>query len=264
LDSSEKIFGNLEDKPFSINRWFKKNIIGILGTLIFHIFILILFLLIKIQSFREIRDLGITLDFSSSEVREEMLPEKTSRLTPGEIAFLEKLMSQQSSASNQASNVSENLEKELSTMNYVNKVEQELNQSRSEEWKKQQEELKAKILNEDQIPEERVQSKENETVNFKGLTNITYEFLEPPVNRYKIYLPVPVYKCRGEGTVLTDIIVDQTGKVISSKAFVQQDFPDKDCMIEVAEKYALLTQFEGNLSAPREQKARIIYKFIAQ
>lgn len=35
-------------------------------------------------------------------------------------------------------------------------------------------------------------------------------------------------------------------------------------MIEIAEKYAGMTRFEGNLNAPDNQKARIIYKFIAQ
>ena len=207
--------------------------------------------------------MGVTLDFTENVQLEEPIPVKTDKLTPDEIAYLERVLAQQSNLSNRASNVAENLENELSTQNYIDEVEQELDQSRSEEWKKLQEEMEKKRSREDFVPEQRT-PKEKPVDNFKGLTNITYEFLEEPIKRFKSYLPVPVYKCKGEGTVLVDITVDQTGRVISSKASVNKDFPDMDCMMEVAEKYASLTRFEGNLSAPRSHRARIVYKFIAQ
>lgn len=261
--NKEKTYIGFE-KPNTFSSWFKKNLIGILGTIIFHLFILILFLLIKIQSLREIKEMGVTLDFTENVQVEELIPVKTEKFTPDEIEYLERILAQQSNLSNRASNVAENLEKELSTRNYIDEVEQELDQSRSEEWKKLQEELEKNRSKEDFVPEQKTPSKEKPVDNFKGLTNITYEFLEEPFKRFKSYLPVPVYKCKGEGTVLVDITVDLTGRVLTSKASVNQNFPDMDCMMEVAEKYALLTQFEGNLSAPRSHKARIVYKFIAQ
>jgi len=100
--------------------------------------------------------------------------------------------------------------------------------------------------------------------NYIGLTNITYEFLEPPYQRFKVYLPVPVYRCRGEGIVSVDITVGQNGKVITARAHAQENYQDAECMLQVAEKYALITRFEGNLSAPRDHKARITFNFIAQ
>lgn len=235
-----------------------------MGTTIIHMFLLILFLVIKIQSFKEIREQRITLDFSEMELEEKKASEEKIKLTQAEAAYLDRLLTQQLNASNRASNVAEKLEQEISTNNYVNQVERELDQTRSEEWKKLQEEIQKKLNQQDFVPEDIKQPKEPDIDDYKGLTNISYEFLEPPVKRYKTYLPVPVYKCQGEGTVQVDVTVDQTGRVLSTKAFVQQDFPDKDCMIEIADKFASLTRFEGNLSAPKEQKARIVYKFIKQ
>lgn len=247
-----------------MKRWFTQNIQGILGTTIFHLIILILFLIIKIQSFKETREQRIILDFSELEQEVKRVAEEKLKLTLAETAYLDRLLTQQLGASNQASNIAEKIEQEISTKNYVNQVEQELDQARSEEWRKQQEEIQKKLNQQDFVPEDIQQNKESETGNYEGITNISYEFLEPPVNRYKTYLPVPVYKCQGEGTVQVDITVDQTGRVLSSSAYVQQNFPDKDCMIEIAQKYARLTRFVGNISAPKVQKARIVYRFIRQ
>jgi hypothetical protein len=264
LDNTRNIFGHLEDKPFSFKRWINKNIQGILGTTIFHMFLLILFLIIKIHSFKEIPEHRIILDFSEMEKEERRVAEEKLRLTQAEAEYLDRLLAQQLNISNRASNIGRNIEEEISTENYVNRVEQELDKTRSEDWRKQQEEIQKKLNQQDFVPEEIQTVKEPDIDDYKGLTNISYEFLEPPVNRYKIYLPVPVYKCRGEGTVQVDITVDQTGRVLTSKAYVQQDFPDKNCMIEIAEKYASITRFEGMLTAPKAQKARIVYRFIKQ
>jgi hypothetical protein len=264
LDNTNETSGNQVGKSFLIKKWFTQNIQGILGTTIFHMSLLILFLIIKIQSFNEIKEKGITIDLTEIQPDEKKPFEQKIKLTSAEAAYLDRLLTQQLNISNRASNVAVKSDQDISTKNYVNQVEQELNQTRSDEWKKQQEEVQKKLSQQDLVPEDLKQPKEPDIDNYNGLTNISYEFLEPPVERYKTYLPVPVYKCQGEGTVQVDITVDQTGHVVSSKAFVQQDFPDKDCMIEIAEKYANLSSFEGNISAPKVQKARIVYRFIKQ
>ncbi len=264
MKSTQKIFGDLENKPFSLKKWFNRNIHGILGTAILHLFILILFLSLKIHSLKEIKEQRITLDFSELEQEKKRAAEEKLKLTQAEAEYLDRVLVQQLNISNRASNITQKLDEELSTKNYINQVERELDQARSEEWKRQQEEIQKKLKSNDFIPEEKQQVKELDIDDYKGPTNISYEFLEPPANRYKTYLPVPVYKCQGEGTVQVDITVDQTGRVLSSSAFVQKDFPDKDCMLEISEKFARLTRFEGMLSAPKAQKARIIYRFIKQ
>jgi hypothetical protein len=264
VDPIHHIFGYLEKKPFELRKWFSENLVGILGTICFHFFLFILFLLFKIHSLSERRDLEITLDLSQNILDANENISELSKLTPAEVAYLERILSQSSNMNNMASNIAERLDKEISTKNYVDKVQSELDQNRSEEWRKQQEEIQNKLNKEDFIPEYTPETREMDIDEYTGLTNITYEFLQAPVNRIKVYLPVPVYKCQGAGTVSVEITVDQSGKVQSAKAFAQQDFPDRDCILDVAEKYALRSRFEGALGAPKSHRAKIIYNFIAQ
>jgi hypothetical protein len=262
LNQTEKIFEQLEYRPFSLARFFRNNIRGILATLMVHMFLIIVFLLIKIQGFKQTLDLDISLDYSQQVVEQPQVI--NTQLTPGEQAYLDKLLSQAGSMSNRASNTSENLEKEISTENFVDEYLKQLNDARSEEWKKQQEEINNQLQQPDYVPPVFDEKKEVEMDDYSGPSNISYEFLEAPFNRFKTYLPVPVYKCQGEGTVLVNITVDQTGKVISAVPGLTRDYPDKDCLLEVARNYALNTRFEGNVSAPKNQKARITYNFIPQ
>jgi len=227
-----------------------------------HMFLLIVFLLIKIQGFKQNSDLDISLDYSQV-VSEEVQPAKY-ELTPSEKAYLDRLIAQAENSSNQASNVSERLEKEISTESFVNEYLNQLNDQRSEEWRKQQEEINNRLQQPDYVPPVFDEKKEIEMDNYSGPSNISYEFLSAPFNRFKTYLPVPVYKCQGEGTVIVTIEVDQSGKVVSADPELPQDFADKDCLLEVARNYAMKTRFEGNINAPKNHKARIIYTFIPQ
>lgn len=263
MDLTEKIFEQLDSHSFSFARFFKKNIRGILATLTFHMFLIIVFLLIKIQGFKETFDLDVILDYTQQPA--EIHPQAPSyQLTPAEQAYMDKLLSQAGNASNRASNISEKLEKEISTENFVDDYLKQLEASRTEEWRKQQEEINKSLEQPDYIPPAFDKNKEVELDDYSGPSNISYEFLEAPVERYKVYLPVPVYKCQGEGSVFVNIVVDQAGKVISAQPGLTKDYADKDCLLEVARNYALNSRFAGNLNAPKFHKARIVYTFIPQ
>jgi hypothetical protein len=262
LNQTEKIFEQLKHEPFSLSRFIRKNIRGILATLMFHMFLVIVFLLLKIQGFKQNIDLDITLDYSQSVEEQAQIPKY--ELTPAEQAYLEKLIAQAGNTSNRASNTSEKLDKEIATENFVEEYLKQLDEARSEDWRKQQEEINKQLQQPDYVPPAFDENKEVEMDDYSGPSNVNYEFLEAPFNRYKVYLPVPVYKCQGEGTVIVNIIVDQTGEVISAESRLSQEYSDKDCLLEVARNYALKTRFEGNIYAPKNHKARIIYNFIPQ
>lgn len=225
-------------------------------------FLLIVFLLIKIQGFKQNLDLDITLDYTQQVTEQPQLPKY--ELTAVEQAYLEKLLAQAGNATNRATNTSEKLDKEISTENFVDEYLKQLDEARSEDWRKQQEEINNRLDQPDYVPPLFDEKKEVEMDEYSGPSNISYEFLEAPFNRYKVYLPVPVYKCQGEGTVFVNILVDQTGKVISAESSLSQDYLDKDCLLEVARNYALRTRFEGKFNAPKNHRARIIYNFIPQ
>ena len=262
MNQTEKIFEHLTNEKFSFKKFLSKNIRGILGTIMFHMFIVIIFLLVKIEGFRETRDLDITFDYTQPV--EEISQKVQIPLTPAEQAYLDRLLSQAGDLSNRASNTSEKLEKEISTDNFVEDYLKQLDEARSEEWRKQQEEINFRLNQQDYVPPVFDENKEVEMDDYSGPSNVNYEFLEAPYDRFKLYLPVPVYKCQGEGIVKVNIVVDQTGKVISAEPAIARDYADKDCLLEVARNYALKTRFEGKFNAPKNQKGYIVYTFIPQ
>ena len=157
------------------------------------------------------------------------------------------------------------VEEEISTESYVDEVMKELDETRSEEWLKEQEDIRKKLNQEDIVPvKKEEEEKEEEDQSFIGPTNISYIFLEEPKGRKSRYMPIPVYKCRGFGLVEVRVSVDQLGNISSAKANVVEASEDPDCLAEVAERYARMSSFSGNNTAPTNQTAVITYRFIAQ
>lgn len=77
------------------------------------------------------------------------------------------------------------------------------------------------------------------------------------------HLPIPAYKCIGEGEVTIIIIVAPNGKVLSAK--VQEDISSTDpCLREYALKAAEQSRFSTKSDAPPRQIGNIVYSFIAQ
>jgi hypothetical protein len=261
LRETEKIYSEFYKEPFSIRKFFNDHAIGVMGTIAFHMILLIIFLLIKMQSFKDTNELDLLLEFADvpEQVVEELPKEQMS-----EEEYYQKLLEQQLNASNRASNSDEKLEEEISTENYVDEVMKELDETRSEEWLREQEDMLKKLNQEDIVPINEEEESEKKEDNFTGPTNISYQFLEDPKDRRSLHMPIPVYKCRGFGVVEVRVSVDQLGNVTSAKANVLEASEDPDCLSEVAERYARMSSFRGSNIAPTNQIAIISYRFIAQ
>lgn len=258
MKSSNEIFSELNGRPFSITRFFREHQIGIMGTLAFHMIILIVFLLVKIQSFKHVKDLDLVMEFIEVPVEEFLKEESESREE-----FLERLIEKQLRASNQAVNETK-LEEEISTEKYVEDFLKQLEEERSEDWKKTNEELQ-KLLNQKDIAVVNEKPAEEEKApEFTGPTNISYEFLSEPFKRVSVNLPIPVYKCRGYGKVEVFVEVNRLGNVVSAKADVIDASEDSPCFSEIAEEFALKSVFRGDNSAPADHRAKITYIFISQ
>ena len=251
----EEIFSQ---RPFSIRRFVQDHKVGILGTIAFHLLVLIILLLFKIQSYKEIRDLDLAIEYLESPEQDPSEEE----LQEDREVLLTRLFEQQLRLSNRAVNISK-LEEEISTENYVEEVMKDLEQERTEEWLKQQENIENILNKEDIIPVEPEIEKE-EQPEFQGPTNISYEFLAAPYNRKSLRLPIPVYKCRGFGVVEVSITVNPSGEVTSAKAKVIEATQDPECLAEVAQRFALQSIFRGDFSAPASHAGKITYSFVAQ
>ncbi len=259
MDSPDNIFKEFNSKPFSLKRFISEHKAGILGTLAFHMLLLIVFLSMEINRYQKISELDIVFEYP----KEEPEPTEEEKLEEERRERFEQLLEQQIQESNRAVNMSR-LEEEISTEKYVEEIESELESERSDDWLRQQEELKDIIDKGEMVPVKEEPVKEEDKPEFSGPTNISYRFLDEPLTRSTVHLPIPVYKCKGHGKVEVRIIVNNSGTVTSTKATVTSASEDPECLAEVAERYASRTVFRGDLNAPKNHEAIITYQFIAQ
>lgn len=76
-------------------------------------------------------------------------------------------------------------------------------------------------------------------------------------------LPIPAYRCYGEGMVTVFITIDKQGKVLSVK--IDELSSDSDtCLREFAQRAAQASRFTADANAPARQAGSITYSFIAQ
>ncbi len=200
-----------------LKKVFQNNLHGIIGTIIFHLILLIIFLSAKIEKVKKVNEQAISIDFV------QQLPdiEKIIEQKKEKLAEMQPLSEQ--TRKNIAVNTAEKLEKQISTKDYIEEVKKELG------IKNLNQQLSRDIDNGNvNVPAEEKKEDQGQQKKYMGPTNITY-FLE---NRQKKYLPVPVYKCEGGGKVIVDIIT------LDSESCAPCQY-----MVEAVKKVA--PQFEG-------------------
>lgn len=74
-------------------------------------------------------------------------------------------------------------------------------------------------------------------------------------------LPYPRYDYQGEGIVIVEVSVDQTGKVIQADPGKRGSTTVDDYLLSVAKEAALKAKFDRKADAPRIQKGTITYNF---
>ena len=236
-----------------------EHLIGILGTVIFHLVIVIIFLVFKIASVRNLMDAIITIDFEETELQDfpiNPVQEKDIEFDQYVADYLE------SERSNIPVNVAARLDEQLSTDRFVDELTEEMSLNRSEEMLRSEERLRElqEMESEESIIAEADEPEDKDPIVFKGKTNIYYS-LE---NRYHMRLPVPVYKCEGFGIVEVQIFVDQKGFVVNAMVPNLGESMNDICLAEAAKIAALATKFNSNFDAPLRQQGTITYHFQPQ
>jgi hypothetical protein len=236
-----------------------ENLIGILATLIFHLFLIIIFLGFKITSVQNLMDTIITIDFEETELQEFPIEPNQEK----EIEFDQYIADyMESERSNIPVNIAAKLDEQISTDRFVDELTEEMSLNRSDEMARSEERLRElqEMESDDNIIAEPVTPVEKDPVVFKGKTNIFYS-LE---NRYHLRLPVPVYKCEGFGFVEVQIFVDQKGFVVYAQVPNLGDSMNEICLAEAAKSAAMGTKFNSNFDAPLRQQGTITYHFQSQ
>jgi hypothetical protein len=161
-----------------------------------------------------------------------------------------------------AANVSSKLEDKISTSKYEQEVMQELGISSLK--------TENKVTTAPPAPDENAidqAADENKPDNGEYVPNVIRKenttvsyFLE---NRWHRYLYIPTYKCQGGGTVIIDIVINQSGNVISATIAENKSTHDQ-CLLEEAYHSATSAVFNSDNKSPAKQVGTITYVFLAQ
>ena len=235
----------------------QENASGILGTIAFHLVLIVIFLIIKINSERNRLEDLILVDFEQIPEEEQIIQEDT------DPEFIEKLAQYLSEPhSNIPVNLARQIEQDLSTDKYVEELEQDLDENRSDDERQVEERLRELEEMEDaDLIADGDEVESGEKVIFQGRSTLNFDlkdrFMKKPV-------PVPVYKCEGAGFIEVKIVVNQQGRVVQAEVEAQGESANEICLAEAARTAALTTRFNASFKAPARQSGTITYEFIAQ
>jgi hypothetical protein len=256
------LFYFCNSKACFLRNFFTNNVNSVLATISLHLLLVILFLWFKLGEAHEEHKEQVMIEFNPQIKPLEDKAEKTEKAAEGE---MEKTMPKLSSGEvhSIAANVSSKLEDKISTSKYEQQVMQELGISSLKNENKSSTQPPApdenaidKAEQENNMPDNgqyvpNVIRKENTTVSY---------FLD---NRWHRYLYIPTYKCQGGGTVIIDIVINQSGNVISATIAENKSTRDQ-CLLEEAYHSATTAVFNSDSKSPTKQIGTITYVFLAQ
>ena len=243
-----------------IRKFFKKNLVAILYTLIFHLVVLIILVFVRVEGLKNDREVGIELEFEEKTI-EEILAEDID--IPAE--WIEQVMRERELSSNRAVNLNaENqFNEDISTNEYVQDLLEQIEMARAQEDREKLEELQAILASADYEPPAE-EAPADDAGDYMGPTTITYEFIEEPTQRGKVLLTIPVYRCQGSGMVRVAIEVARNGNVTNASVMEPIEGADRVCFANAALAAARSSKFRIEINGPEKHRAVISYTFIAQ
>ena len=244
-----------------IRKFFRKNRIALLYTLMVHLVVLIILTFVKVEGLKEVLELGIELEFEEKTV-EDIIEEQEMEV-PAD--WLEKLLAEREAASNRAvnANAETHFSEDISTDEYVQDLLDQIDAARNDEDREKLEELKGILAEADYVPPAE-EGEEEEQGEYTGPTTITFEFLDEPLKRGKTRLTIPVYRCQGSGVVRVAIVVARDGSVLQAELREPIEGTDRVCFANAALEAVRSSRFKIDFNAPDRHRALITYTFIAQ
>lgn len=242
------------------------RLVGILGTVIFHLLAAIIFMSFQLRSLTIENKEEFTVEFIETEDENE---EQAIELPSSSI---EKIFQDDEEMLNIAKNLANRPDINIDPDDYIDMVKDELiKDGRLDENNYIDEQKKLNATNGEENlameqPEEDVEKPEEPSesqkmaANYQGPTRIYYD-LE---GRIHTFLPIPIYKCIGAGKVVLLIEVNQKGIVESAKVDEKESTTTDICLTETAVNTALISRFNADVNAPKLQSGRLTYHFVAQ
>jgi len=238
---------------------YRKNIYGVMGTLIFHILLVAGFLIAELnQNIKIEKEETILVDLS---VPAEIENIKESR--PGKIQD-KNSGSEQFNKNNQSFGSNRGVNDAIKKDKFFDESYKRDIEGATKMIADVNKQLSKKVppIKKYEMPEVTTEGQNPDSIKnviYSGKSNIHYS-LE---NRFHVRLPIPVYLAKGGGLITVDIQVDRKGKVIKAEARPVNN--SNDPMLSIyALQAAENTIFNLEPKAPEVQRGTITYKFVAQ
>ena len=235
----------------------KEKKTGFYATIIFHLVVLIIFLLTAIHGVVS-EETSFVLDFSKLEELEKIAKQEEVKAKASK--EIDDLLSGKISP-NQYRNVAvDRNSKPLKDDRFKNpnqvydearELQKKLDASRAAALREQQGEDAATARNEN-LPD-------SNAPQYKGPSVISYSL----DGRKAMSLPVPAYKCQGGGDVSIQITVNKKGYVTAASVIGNVSSAD-ECIVRSAIAAAKRSRFTASSTASDKQIGEIVYRFIAQ
>ena len=235
----------------------KEKKTGFYTTVIFHLVVLIIFLLTAIHGVVS-EETSFVLDFSKLEQLEEIARQE--ELKAQATKELDDLLSGRISP-NQYRNVAVDRASQPLKDDRFKNPNQVYDEAR--ELQKKLDASRAAALREQGNDDDAATAGNNlpdsDAPQYKGPSVISYSL----DGRKAISLPVPAYKCQGGGDVSVRITVNKKGYVTAAAVITNVSSSD-ECIIKMAVEAAKRSRFRASSTAPEKQVGEIVYRFIAQ
>jgi len=248
-------------------RKYEGRIAGVLGTVIVHLIVGIIFMSFQLQSLKKDLAEEFEIEFVAIEENEE-----EPKLIQLPATSVENILHDDQEMLNIARNLANRAEEKINPADYIDKVKEELISSGKlgvdnyiDEQKKAAEMAgDEKLAFEEEVEEKKekedITESQKMAANYQGPTRIYYDLK----GRNHSYLPIPIYKCQGSGKVVLLIEVDQKGVVENAQIIKSESTATDECLIETAVSTARISRFNPDVNSPKVQKGTLTYIFVAQ
>ncbi len=240
---------------------YEGKLAGILGTIIVHLLAAIVFVFVQLNSLERDMAKEIVLFFEEPEQEINLEPIKLPDLNAARLSDIDIRIR------NIVRNLADKEDPVIDPEEYQDRVKEEMLRAGTlkeknfiDEWKNKSTEennIKVEVDKKDSLNQAEDKSK---NINYQGLTRVYYN-LEGREHRR---LPIPVYKCQGEGKVTVSIDVDNEGTVLAARIVSSESSTSDICLLETAVQSAIASSFNPSPASPKKQTGTITFHFVAQ
>lgn len=241
------------------------KIIGVLGTVILHLLLGIIFMSTKLSSIVREDPAEFLVEFQPDMefIEDDIVEEPVS---------LEELFEDDDRFTDIIRNIANEEGRDINAADYIDRVKEEMiaegklgEDNYIDEQKKLLEAMDEgdtafDTAEDDSTVIEKEISANELAAQYDGPTRVYYDL----ANRYHLRMPIPIYKCENSGIIIINITVNPGGDITSYRFNEDMSSTLDECLLEAALSAVRRTSFNPDPAAQKKQEGTISYQFVEQ